>query len=161
VNRFTFELDRVLKYKQRRERLAEVKHKQATTALQAARNEAEALRRQLDLACLRLQDKMGKPQDTITWLAVYRQGTILDQALQIAGRKVERATHDLAQAAAARKQAAVEVEVLLTLRHQRWHEHRVEMQRAEQERLDELGMQRWQTASAAKRDDADTEGAQE
>ena len=157
---FTFELDRVLKFKRRREKLAQVQQNQASAALQAAQAAAATLRDQLDRACLRLQQKLGKPQDATTWLAIYLQSSLLQQALQTAGQKVEGAAANLQVAAAARKQAAVEVEMLLTLRQKKWQEHLREFQQTAQERLDELGLRRWLGARAGKSAAADTEGAQ-
>jgi flagellar export protein FliJ len=160
MKHFTFDLDRVLKFKQRREQLAQVQQKQAAAALQAAQAEAATLRDQLDRGCLRLQLKLGKPQDATTWLAVYLQSSLLQQALQSADRKVEGAAEKFQVAAAARTKAAAEVEVLLTLRQQKWQDHLREFQQTAQERLDELGLRRWLGARAAKTAAAETEGAQ-
>jgi flagellar export protein FliJ len=160
MKRFTFELERVLKFKQRREQLAQVQQRQASAALQAAKAEALTLRDQLDRACLRLQQKLGKPQDATTWLAVYLQSSLLQQALQSAGQKVEGAAANFQVAAAARQKAAVDVEMLLTLRQQKWQEHLREFQQTAQERLDELGLRRWLGARAGKTAATDPEGAQ-
>jgi flagellar export protein FliJ len=159
LRRFVFELDGVLKYKQSRELLADIQHKQAAAALQIAQVEVAALGDQLNQACARLQEKLGKAQDTTNWLAVYRQSTLLEQALQTATRQVERAAHECDRAAAARKQAAVEVEVLLTLRQRKWLDYRKKTQQAVQDQLDELGLRRWQAARADTSGESDPEGA--
>jgi flagellar export protein FliJ len=160
MKRFTFELERVLKFKQRREQVAEVQQKQAAAALQAAKVEARALGEQLDRVCLGLQQKLGKPQNTTTWMAVYLQSARLQQALQTAVGKVESAAQLYDRAALARKQAAVEVEMLVTLRQRKWQVHCRDMQLAAQEQLDELGLRRWQAARAGQLGDSDTQGAQ-
>jgi flagellar export protein FliJ len=149
MKRFHFELERVLKFKQRREQLAEVQQKQAAAALQAAQAETLALGEQLTRACLTLQQKLGKPQDATTWMAVYLQSARLQQALQTAGTKVKQAAHDFDVAAAARKQAAMEVEALLTLRQRKWQEHRRDVQQTVQEQLDDVSLRRWLGSRAA------------
>src|SRR5579862_6842561 len=143
MKRFTFALERVLKFKERREQLAQAKQKQAAMLLQEAQAETSALSEQLERVCLRLQHKLGKPQDATTWMAVYLQSARLQQALQTATARVERAAHEFDVAAAARKQAAIEVEMLHTLRQQKWQEHRRKYEHAAQEQLDELGLNRW------------------
>jgi flagellar export protein FliJ len=159
VKRFVFALERVLKFKQRRELLAEIQQKQASAALQAAQAEAEALHEQLSQVCARLLEKLGVAQETSLWLAGYRQSASLEQALQGAKGKVERATKDLDVAGAVRKQAAIEVETLLVLRRRQWQEHHDAVQHAQQEHLDELGLRRWQTARAGKPGSGGMEGA--
>ena len=159
MKRFTFELERVLKFKQRREQVAEAQQKQAAVALQAAKVEARALGEQLDRVCLGLQQKLGKPQNTTTWMAVYLQSARLQQALQTAVGKVESAAQ-LYDRAALAKQAAVEVEMLVTLRQRKWRDHSRDMQLTAQEQLDELGLRRWQAARADQSGNGDTQGAQ-
>ncbi len=95
MKRFTFPLDNVLKFKERLRQLAEIKQERAAAAVRAAQAEARTLREQLDQMCLRLQDKLGKAQVTTTWIAIYLQSARLEQTLQTAGRKVERAVQEL------------------------------------------------------------------
>jgi flagellar export protein FliJ len=160
VKSFTFELDKVLKFKQHREQAAEVQQKQAAMALQAAHAKVSAIGEQLDELSLRLQTKLGKAQVTTTWIAVYLQSALLEQALQIARQDVERAARQFEKAAAARKQAAIEVETLLTLRGQKWHEFLVESERALQVGLDEIGVRRWIAARRGKPGQNETEGTE-
>ena len=84
---FTIRSTRVLKLKQRREQLAEIKQGQAAAAVQAAQSEVAALGERLRQACLRLQEKVGKPQETTIWMAIYVQSAQLQQALQNAGER--------------------------------------------------------------------------
>jgi flagellar export protein FliJ len=160
MNRFQFGLDKVLKFKARREWLAQVAQKQKAAVVQAAQAVEDGLRDQLDLTCLRLQENLGKPQETGMWMAVYAQSVRLEQALQSAKQKVEVANKELDQAAALRKQAAIEVEMLLALRQKKWQEYRGECQRATQAQLDDIGLQRWIAGRAAKVDEAGQEGTQ-
>lgn len=59
---------------------------------------------------------------------------------------MDRAIQQLAEADRRRIQASVEVEALLTLRHQQWEEYREAQLRAGQRELDELGLWRWLAA---------------
>ncbi len=154
MKRFVFALDAVLKVKRHRARLAEMRQGQAAQALAAAQDVAGGIRRQLDLTCTYLQGRVGRPQEAATWLAVYLQSDWLEQQLQAAGLQVEKATRELERAAEVRRQAAVEVEALLALRERQWQEFRRTFQKMEQERLDEVGLRRWQ----AGRPGADAQG---
>jgi len=160
MQRFQFGLDKVLKFKERREWLAQIRQKQKAAAVQAAQAVEGELQDQLNLTCLRLQEKLGKPQDATMWMAVYAQSVRLEQALQSAKQKVEVASQELDEAAALRKQAAIEVEMLLSLRQKKWQEYRGDCQKAAQAQLDDMGLQRWIAAKAASIDAADLEGKQ-
>jgi flagellar export protein FliJ len=143
VKRFVFALDKVLHYKQQRERLAEARQQQLAAALQARESEVTALRDQLRKACTLLPSTADGTLDTGAWLAGYWHAVQLGQAVQAAEQRVALATAEYQQAATKRQQAAKEVEILVTLRQQRWQMHQQEVGRQRQEQLDEMGMRRW------------------
>lgn len=160
MQRFAFELDRVLKFKRHLEWLAEVKQHQAAAVWQAAQADADGLQGQLNQVCGRLQEMLGKAQNATSWLAIYRQSARLEHTLQAAKLKVEHAANDHALAAAARQKAATEVEVLEVLRQQKWQAHRKAFERSEQERLDDIGLRRWQTGRDHRLAAGEQEGAE-
>ena len=151
MKRFVFSLASVLRFKRRCKWLAEARQQQAAMALQQARAEMEKMTEQVRQACARLQGRLGKPQDSATWLAVYRQFDVLEQALQSDRQKVERTGQEFEQAQTQRQRANLEVEALLILRQRKWQEHQRVQQRAEQQFLDELGLERWRIARASRR----------
>jgi flagellar export protein FliJ len=149
MKRFAFALESVLRFKRRREWLAELGQKQAAAALQQARAEVVVLRDRLDGVCTRLHDKLGKTLDTAAWMAAYHQSALLAQALETATQAVDRATRTWERAAAVHKQAAMEVEVLLTLRREKEQEHRRDALQAGQEEVNEATLRRWHAGGPA------------
>ncbi len=146
MKRFEFRLERVLKLKEQRKRLAELAQKQAFLALEGARAESAAVRDLLAQNALALQVQLGQCVPSGTWIAHYLHSARLGQALDAAEAKVEHFTQGLQEANKKRAQVAVEVEVLLSLRHEQRQKHGEETQWAEQIRLDDLGIQRWRAA---------------
>ena len=149
MKRFLFRLERVLKLKQQRERLAELRQQQARQLVEAARAEVSRLTEQLQQTAGALRGKGAGPVPAGTWIAHYVHSAQLGQALESAEVHVQRALQRLQEAAAQRTKIAQEVEALQHLRGQQWQEHSQDMMRAEQVRLDELGMRRWTAAPLA------------
>jgi flagellar export protein FliJ len=145
VRRFHFRLERVLRLKQQRQHLAELRLQQARLTLDAAQARVRALEVQLALAAevVREQMTMG-PTSSGAWLAANAHTAHLSRSIQDAVAKVEKAEQDMQVAAAIRVQRAVEAEALLHLRDNAWEEHREESMAGEQRRLDEEGLRRWQ-----------------
>jgi flagellar export protein FliJ len=152
VGPFVFSLEKVLRFKQRREWLAEVGLKQAAAVLQTRASMVAALRDQVAKACDDLPATVGQALDTATWLVGYWQSVRLGEALEAAEQQARQAAKDHQQAAAQRQQAAKEVEVLLTLRKQRWSEHQQQWQKTRQEELDEISLRRWMATQAEQRE---------
>lgn len=144
MKRFQFRLERVLRLKEQRERLAELRQQQARLAVEAARARVSLLQEELTRAARSLQDKVGRAAASGEWVAGAEHTARLGKALGAAEADVRRADEDLRAAAVERTRVATEVEALLHLRQEAWQVHHEEAQRDEQERLDELGMRRWQ-----------------
>jgi flagellar biosynthesis chaperone FliJ len=70
----------------------------------------------------------------------------LGQSIHVSEQEVERAEQKLLAAAEQRAQIATEVEALDTLRRQQWEQWQQEARKADQDRLDELGLRRWRDA---------------
>jgi flagellar biosynthesis chaperone FliJ len=73
----------------------------------------------------------------------------LAQAIAAAETRLQEAEERYQQAAQRRQQLATEVETLQTLRQQHWELWRQQVQKADQQRLDELGLRRWRNQQMA------------
>jgi flagellar biosynthesis chaperone FliJ len=150
VRRFEFRLDRVLKVKQQRERLAELRQHQARAAVEAAEARRAAFQEQLQRVATALAGQMGQTVDASFWMAHYRRSAQLTDALRTAEVQIQQATQKWQDACAERTRIATEVEALLYLRRQQWETYSREAQREHQERLDEVGLRGWLNRQATK-----------
>jgi flagellar FliJ protein len=149
VKRFEFRLERVLRLKRQRARLAELRQKRARLAVEASQARVAGIRQQLARAAVGLEEKMGKALPAGAWQGVQVHAALLGRDLTAAEADLLRATGELEQAAAARARAVAEEEALLYLRRHAEEAHREAGERAEQVRLDELGLLRWRAAREA------------
>jgi flagellar export protein FliJ len=145
VQRFEFRLERVLRYREQRERLAEIEQKQAAASLRASEDEIAALQDRLGQTA-RFLHRQAAGDNPAVWLACYAQAVRIGNALEAAEARAEEARHKLQEANLRRKEARIEVEGILTLRHKYAALHQKSQERAEQERGDELAVWRWQAA---------------
>jgi flagellar export protein FliJ len=143
VKRFEFPLERVLKMKRQRERLAELEQQRARVAVDAAQEKVQQLRNQLTRVAESLSPLVGRPVAMHLWASQYEHTERLGRSIQASEQEVTVAKEKLRQAAAARAQVATEVEALATLRQKQWDEWQQAFQKADQERLDEVGLRRW------------------
>jgi flagellar FliJ protein len=143
VKRFTFRLERILKLKKQRQRLAELAQLQAAAVLEQAQKEEAALQEQLARNAAVLAAQVGRPVDTAAWLTHYSHAGQLGKSLDQAEANIQAAAKKLQEAAARLTQISTEVEVLLSLRRQYWEEFLQETGREEQKALDELVIERW------------------
>jgi flagellar biosynthesis chaperone FliJ len=146
VQRFEFRLERVLNLKKQWERMAELRQQQARIALDAARSVVTALQEQIAHNAATFEARLGCSEDGDSWLVRYQQSARLGDRLELAEAKAQVAESKYQEASTARTKMATEVEALLFLRRQKWHAFRLEVQRAQQEHLDEVGMRRWRAA---------------
>jgi len=149
VKRFEFRLERVLRLKRQRARLAELRQKRARMAVEVAEARVAAIREELLRSAAYLGEKVGKALPTGAWQGVQDHAARLGRDLTAAEADVRRLTVEFEQAAAARARAVAEEEALLYLRRHAEEAHREAAQRAEQVRLDELGLLRWRAARDA------------
>jgi flagellar export protein FliJ len=144
LRRFHFRLERVLKLKQQRQHLAELREQQARLNLDAAQARARALDEELAQAAQALCLQVTGPLSSGAWLAASAHTAHLSRAMQDAALQVGKAAKAVREAEATRIQRATETEALLHLRLSAWEEHRDEAVGSEQKRLDEEGLRRWQ-----------------
>jgi flagellar export protein FliJ len=145
MQRFEFRLERLLKLKQQREWMGELRQQKARLALEAVRARIEAL--QGELAAI-ARDLQGGRVAADRWPAAYAHTGRLGQTLLAAEVEAIQAERQLQEATADLIRLAQEVETLKHLRERAWVTHKDEAAASEQRRLDELGMRRWQATRA-------------
>lgn len=143
MKRFQFRLERVLALKEQHERLAEMRQQQARTRWEEARAECSRIEEQLARTAAQTAVRLREAAALGTWQAHYEQATHLDELLTAAQRRLDEAEKQLQEMNRLRIQAAQEVETLRHLRAKEWQDYRKEAARQQQNKLDELGLQRW------------------
>jgi flagellar export protein FliJ len=147
VKRFEFRLERVLRLKAQRARLAELCQRRARLAVDAAEARVAALNAELVRNAVGLGEKVGRALPIGAWQDVQTRANLLGRQLTAAEADLRRVAGELEHAAAARAQAVAEEEALLFLRRTAEEAHREAEARAEQVRLDELSLLRWRAAA--------------
>jgi flagellar FliJ protein len=146
VKKFRFTLDSLLKVKELRERLAEGHALSARRAVAACHERLADLQRSLADLSGRLKRSQAAGTPLPDWPAAFEQSSRLEAAIRAAEADLAAAEVALREAEAERAKLAREVEVLETLRRGQLELHRLEWQREEQERLDEVGLRQWAQA---------------
>ena len=146
MKRFEFSLDRLLRVKRQLERLAELEQRRAQDAAERARAKLEALRDQLARISDRFAAAIGRAMAPQQWATAYDMTERLGTSIHASEEEVARAEQKLLAAAQERAQLATEVEAISTLRRQQWDSWRQAAQKADQDRLDEVGLRLWQSA---------------
>jgi flagellar FliJ protein len=157
MKRFHFSLERVLKLKEQRQKLAEQHQRQALMAVEVARTEVASLQNQLVRKAEEIQGKLSTPLPSGEWIARYQHTAFIERAIERAELQVQQAVKNLVEANTRRRQITTEVEALLHLRQQQWVDHAEETMHQDQIQLDDVGMRRWQLAKIA--DKADKQAA--
>lgn len=146
MKRFEFSLDRLLKVKKQLERLAELEQQRAREAADRARDTLHQYQEQLASVAGRFADAVGSAMAPGQWAAASDMAERLGGSIRQAEHDVAEAEQKFAAASQERAQIATEVEALGTLRQQQWERWRQEAQKADQDRLDEVSLRRWQAA---------------
>ena len=120
---FEFRLDQVLRLKQQRHKLAELRRREAQAARDAALAEVAKVQQRLALADKEWAACFGQAASVTAWVSRSRYRTVLEQNLQAVEAVVRAAEQALQVAAAARAAAAKEEETLIALRNQQRREH--------------------------------------
>jgi len=143
VRRFEFPLERLLQVKRQLERQAELAQRRARQAVDEAQAEVLRLREQLQRIGQQMAAQVGCLLAAEQWGITAELSERLAQAIVAAETRLKEAEQRYQQAAHLRQQLATEVETLQTLRQQHWELWRQQVQKADQQRLDELGLRRW------------------
>ncbi len=148
MKRFAFRLDRVLKLKEQRQRLAELRQQQARAAVERIRAEIASLSMQLQATATAFELRLKSSITTGSLAGYYERSSQLGQRIGAAEERLQGALAELATATTARTKITTEVEALLTLRERQWQVHRRDAAAMQQNQLDELALRRWQTAGS-------------
>lgn len=153
MTRFEFPLDRLLALRRQLVRRAEAAQARARLDVTRATAAADAARAALDRHADATAAGVGRTTTVLEWHAAADRTEGF--ARTIADRDADVAAAQAAYAAADRERArlAREVDALATLRGQRWEEWSREAAKADQERLDEIGVRRWTLARSVGRED--------
>lgn len=146
MKRFEFSLDRLLRVKRQLEHLAELEQRRAQEAAEQARARLAEFRDQLARISDRYAAAVGRAMTPQQWASAYDMTERLGRSIHVSEEDVARAEQKLLAAAQERAQLATEVEAISTLRRQQWERWRQEAQKADQDRLDEVGLRLWQNA---------------
>lgn len=144
MKRFEFSLERLLRVKRQQERLAELEQRRAQDAAEQARARLDAFRDQLSRISDCYTAAIGRAMTPLQWASASNMAERLGHSIRASETEVTSAEQKLLTAAQERAQLATEVEAIRTLREQQWTAWRQEAQKADQDRLDEVGLRLWQ-----------------
>ena len=146
MQRFRFSLERVLRLKKQRKRLAEARQAETLARLREIEAEEEVLKRELQKTALGMQEKLAQGLNLTNWLNAFRQAASIGKSMANAQARRLVAVGRVAEAAAALRQVAQETEALIQLRERHWQAYREAVNKTEQIQLDDLGLRRWRGA---------------
>ena len=144
MKRFEFSLERLLRVKRQQERLAELEQRRAQDAAEQARAKLDTFLSQLSGISDRYAAAIGRVMTPMQWASASDMAERLGHSIRASEAEVSQAEQKLLSAAQERAQLATEVEAIRTLREQQWSAWRQEAQKADQDRLDEVGLRLWQ-----------------
>ncbi len=148
MKRFEFSLERLLRVKRQLERMAELEQQRAQEACDRATAQLQSFRDQLDRVANQMTVTVGRVMAPQQWASAAEMADRVGASIQAAEREVLAAEQRVLTAAQERTQLATEVEALTTLRRQQAEKWQQEVQRHDQNQLDELIQQRWQAQNA-------------
>ena len=146
MKRFHFQLEKLLRYHQQRQKQAELLLARAGTELEAARSVVVELERQIDATC-RLPERVGRLVDPALREQSLRLAQQLCETLQPTQDRLKEAERRFREAQSQHTAVTQQVEALLLLRSQRWQEHQDEAARLQQIELDDVVMKQWSRSS--------------
>jgi flagellar protein FliJ len=151
VQKFEFSLERLLKIRRQQERLAELDVMRALSAVDSAKARVEQFREKLRQHTEELTRCVGRTMAPHEWAAGCAFSIQLGHSITLAQIDVGVAEKSLAEAKAKRSEVASEAEAMQSLRDQQYAEFKQDLQKFDQERVDEAGLRRWM-ASAPERE---------
>ena len=151
MQKFEFSLERLLKIRRQQERLAELDVMRALSAVDAAKARVEQFREKLRQHTEELTRCVGRTMAPHEWAAGCAFSIQLGHSITLAQIDVGVAEKSLAEAKAKRSEVASEAEAMQSLRDQQYAEFKQDLQKFDQERVDEASLRRWM-ASAPERE---------
>jgi flagellar FliJ protein len=146
LKKFEFSLDRLLRVKRHQERVAEAELARAQQAVLQARATLESFQDQFARISDQFSDAIGRAMTPQQWVSASDLAERLGHSIRTAEQAVLQAEQKMETARQERALIATEVEAIATLRQRRWQQWRLEAAKADQERMDEVGLRLWQQA---------------
>lgn len=146
MKRFQFQLEKLLRYHQQRQRQAELRMSRAAREREAAQAKVRELERQIDVTC-RLPERIGGSIDPALREQSLRQAQQLCDLRQEAQETLKLAEGRFREAQSHHTAVTQQVEALSHLRSQRWQEYLDEAARQQQIELDDAVMKQWSRRS--------------
>jgi flagellar export protein FliJ len=144
---FEFRLASVLKIRERKKRLAEIRRIQAGELVRQRQAELADLRQEAN----RLSETMAKivhaRGDAQTWPAIAAQIPSLNGRIRTAETRVAEAEASLRRADEQLRQASIGLETLLDLKRKKRQAYDSEVEAAEQQRVEEFTLRQWMKAA--------------
>ncbi len=148
MKRFQFQLEKLLRYHQQRQKQAELLLSRAAREQESARATVQELERRIDLAC-RLPERVGRSIEPALREQSLRHAQQLCETLPAVQETLKAAEHRFREAQRQHTAVTQQVEALLHLRSQRWQEHLDEAARQHQIELDDVVMKQWSRRALA------------
>ena len=142
MKRFHFQLEKLLRYHQQRQKQAELLLARTLQEVEAARAAVRELERQIDVTC-RLSERVGQPIEPAIREQSLRRAQQLCETLRPAEDRLKATERRFREAQSQHTAVTQQVEALLSLRSQRWQEHQDETARLQQIELDDVVMKQW------------------
>ncbi len=142
MKRFHFQLEKLLRYHQQRQKQAELMLAHAGRERAAAQEAVQELERRIDITC-RLPERVGRLIEPALREQSLRHAQQLSETLQRAQNRLKEADRRFREAQGQYTAVTQQVEALLHLRSQRWEEHLDEGNRQQQIELDDIVMKQW------------------
>ncbi|TXT22272.1 MAG: hypothetical protein FD138_3573 [Planctomycetota bacterium] len=142
MKRFQFQLEKLLRYHQQRQKQAELLLSHAAREQESARATVRELERQIELAC-RLPERVGRSIEPALREQSLRHAQQLSETLPGAQDNLKAAERRFREAQSQHTAVTQQVEALCHLRSQRWQEHLDEAARQQQIELDDVVMKQW------------------
>jgi len=142
MKRFHFQLEKLLRYHQQRQKQAELMVARAGRERAAAQETVQELERRIDITC-RLSERVGQQIVPELREQSLRHAQQLSESLSAAQMTLAAAEQGFREAQSHYTSVTQQVEALLHLRSQRWEEHHDEGNRQQQIELDDVVMKQW------------------
>ncbi len=148
MKRFQFQLEKLLRYHQQRQKQAELVLSRIAREHELARAVVQDLERQIESAC-RLPERVGRMIVPALREQSLRHAQQLCETLRGAQESLKAVERRFREAQSQYTAVTQQVEALLHLRSQRWQEHLDEGTRQQQIELDDVVMKQWSRKSLA------------
>jgi flagellar export protein FliJ len=144
---FEFPLASVLKVRERKKRLAEIRQIQARELARQRQVELADLRQEANRLAETMAKIVREGGDAQSWPAIAAQIPALNGRIRGAEKRLAEAETLLRQADALLRQAAIAVEALLELKRKKRQAYDAEVEAADQQRIEEFTLRQWMDAT--------------